>query len=134
MFHGVMAWFDADFRVGQEGGSPLARGLFVSGDFFRVLGVNPILGRTFMAADDHPGCGASGAVLSYGFWQRQFGGDPAVIGRPLVLNSQQVSIVGVTPSGFTGVEVGRSYDVAVPLCSQRTLGAEAGWLDDGMTW
>ena len=73
-------------------------------------------------------------MLSHGFWQRQFGADPAVIGRTIVLNSQPAPIVGVTPSGFIGVEVGRPYDVAVPLCSQATLGAEEGWLDDGMTW
>ena len=134
MFDGVLAWSSADFRVGDGGESPLARGMFVSGDFFRVLGVNPILGRAFTAADDEPGCSVAGAVLSHGFWQRQFGGDPGVIGRTVVLNSQPVPIVAVTPIGFTGVEVGRSYDVAVPLCSHRTLGVEEGWLEDGMTW
>jgi predicted permease len=130
---GVMAWSNTSLRVGRTGDSPLARGLFVSGDFFRVLGANPLVGRTFTEADDRPGC-APGAVLSHGFWQRQFGADPAVIGRTIVLNSQPAPIVGVTPSGFIGVEVGRPYDVAVPLCSQATLGAEEGWLDDGMTW
>jgi len=45
-----------------------------------------------------------------------------------------VPIVGVAPAGFTGLEVGRAFDVAVPICSHETLGAETGWLDDGMTW
>jgi putative ABC transport system permease protein len=134
MFQGVLAWANTDLRVGHDSESPLARGLFVSGKFFHVLGVNPLLGRTFTAADDQPGCGAPGAVLSHGFWRRQFGGDPAIIGRTVVLNSQQVPIIGVTPAGFSGVEVGRSYDVAVPICSQRMLGAEEGWLDDSTTW
>jgi putative ABC transport system permease protein len=134
VFQGVMAWANTDLPVGEDSESPLARGLFVSGGFFDVLGVHPFLGRTFTADDDQPGCGVPGAVLSHGFWQRQFGGDPAVIGRTVVLDSQQVPIIGVTPAGFSGVEVGRSYDVAVPLCSQRMLGGEEGWLDDGMTW
>jgi predicted permease len=134
MFDGVLAWSNTRFRVGEGSESPLARGVFVSGDFFGVLGVSPIVGRTFTEADDQPGCGVPGAVLSYGFWQRHFGGDPAIIERTVLLNLQQVPIVGVTPAGFTGVEVGRSYDLAVPLCSQRALGAEEGWLEDGMTW
>jgi hypothetical protein len=81
MFDGVLAWSNTRFRVGEGSESPLARGVFVSGDFFGVLGVSPIVGRTFTEADDQPGCGVPGAVLSYGFWQRHFGGDPAIIER-----------------------------------------------------
>ena len=71
----------------------------VSANFFSVLGVDPILGRTFQAGEDKPG-GAKVTVLTYGLWQRRFGGDPAVIGRALTINGESYTIVGVLPASF----------------------------------
>jgi predicted permease len=133
-FNAVFAWANAAFRLDQDTTPSSVRGLFVSGEYFGALGVAPVLGRLFSAADDRPGCGLPGAVVSYGFWQRQFGGDPAVIGRALSVNGRKVELVGVTPPDFFGLEVGRSYDLAVPLCSQEALGSEPGWLQDGSIW
>jgi len=133
-FSGVLAWASNDFNLATGGEVRLARGLFVSGDFFRVLGVQPLQGRVFTAADDRRGCGLPGAVISYGFWQRELAGDAAVIGRKLSLNDQVVEIVGVTPAGFSGVEIGRAYDLAVPICSQAVLWSEGNWLNEGTTW
>ncbi|MBV9405636.1 MAG: ABC transporter permease, partial [Acidobacteriaceae bacterium] len=88
--------------------------------FFRGLGVSPILGRTFSSQDDaEPG--NPNAVISYAFWQREFGGDPSILGRKLSLDGYAVPVIGITPPGFFGVEVGDSYDVAVPLCSDRLI-------------
>lgn len=109
-------------------------GLFVSGDFFKALGVSPFKGRVFEAADDRRGCGVPGAVISYSFWQRQLGGDASVIGRQMTINFQKTEIIGVTPQGFSGPEVGRSYDVAVPICSQASLWDEGNWLNEGTVW
>ena len=106
----------------------------MSGELFTVLGVEPYLGRLFSAADDRAGCGVPGAVVSHGFWQRHFGGDPAVIGRTIALSTGPVEVIGVTPPSFAGVEIGRSYDIAVPICSHAVLGSEQGWLRDGATW
>ena len=92
----------------------------MSGDFFRLLGVRPIQGRVFTAEDDRRGCGLPGAVISYGFWQQEFGGGPA-LGRKLMLNDKPVEVIGITPANFFGVDVGRSFDVAVPVCSQPFL-------------
>ena len=85
--------------------------------YFATLGVPPILGRTFTTADDRPGGGAEGpvAVISYGLWQRRFGGAASVIGEPLLVDGVPVTIVGVTPPTFFGVDVGRAFDVALPL-------------------
>jgi predicted permease len=116
-FTGVLAWSAQRFNLSQGGEARWAEGLFVSGDFFTVLGVNPILGRTFTAQDDKPGCGSPGAVISYGFWQREFAGDPAVIGGTISLDKHPFPVIGVTPAAFFGVEVGNRYDVAVPLCA-----------------
>jgi hypothetical protein len=68
---------------------------FVSGNYFRVLGVNPTIGRTLTPSDDVPGTTA--AVISHAFWQRSFGGDPAVTRRTIDLNGKTFSVVGVTP-------------------------------------
>ncbi len=70
-----------------------------SANFFSVLGVEPYLGRTFQAGDDVPN-GPRVAVLTYGLWQRRFGGDPSVLGRGITLNGQSFTVVGVLPSTF----------------------------------
>ena len=133
VFSGVLAWANVDLRLDRSLGPRMARGLFVSGDFFKVLGVEAHAGRTFTSADDSPGC-VPGAVVSYGFWQRYLGGDRAAIGRTLTLNARPIEVIGVTSPGFSGVEVGRAFDVAVPICSQAALGGEAGWLGNGTVW
>jgi predicted permease len=133
-FDGVLAWANTDLRVGRDAGRRTVRGLFVSGTFFHVLGVQPARGRLFAGPDDRPGCRHDVAVVSDGFWRRELGGDASVIGRTIAVNDRPLEIVGVTPAGFTGVEVGRAYDVAVPICSQAALGREASWLTDGSTW
>jgi putative ABC transport system permease protein len=133
-FSGMLAWWDNNFGLAPGREVRLARGIFVSGDFFRVLGVPALRGRVFSSADDHRGCGLPGAVISYAFWQREFGGEASAIGRKLTLNYQPVEIIGITPTGFTGLEVGRAFDVAVPICSQAALWTEASWLDSGTVW
>jgi predicted permease len=133
VFAGVLAWANTDLRIDRSIGPRMVRGLFVSGDFFTVLGVQAHVGRTFTAADDRRGC-VPGAVISHGFWQRYLGGDRAAIGRTLSLNERPVEVIGVTSPGFSGVEVGRAFDVAVPICSYAALGSEAGWLANGTVW
>src|SRR5579864_8443565 len=71
----------------------------VSASLFPLLGVNPILGRTFLAEEDRPG-GNQVVVLSYGFWQRHFGGDQRVVGKYLAMNDKSYTVVGVMPQGF----------------------------------
>ena len=83
-----------------------------SGDFFNTLGVPALVGRMLTAADDRRGCAAPPAVISYGFWQREYGGSPSAIGRTIMLDGHAYDIVGVTPASFFGVEVGRTFDVA----------------------
>jgi putative ABC transport system permease protein len=133
-FSGVLAWSNNNFNLAAGGEARFARGLFVSGDFFRVLGVPPLMGRVLTADDDHRGCGLPGAVISYSFWQRELGADTSAIGKKLTLNLQPVEVIGVTPAGFSGLEIGRSYDVAVPICSQAALWNEGNWLDAGTVW
>src|SRR5262249_4368945 len=80
-FSGVFAWGDYRFNLATGGEARFTEnGLWVSGDFFNVLGVRPILGRVFTNQDDQRGCGALLAVISYSFWQSEFGGEASVIG------------------------------------------------------
>ena len=117
LFDGAIAWTPARFDLAQSGERQMVEGIFTSGGYFATLGVPAILGRTLTATDDHPGGGAEGpvAVIGYGLWQRRFGGAASVIGRPLVVDGVTVTIVGVTPPEFFGVDVGRAFDVALPL-------------------
>jgi predicted permease len=87
---------------------------FVSGEFFSVLGVNAMLGRTFNAADNRVAGGEPYAVLSYNFWKRRFGLNPSAIGQQITVDDVPVTIIGVTPGGFAGVEPGYSPDLWMP--------------------
>jgi putative ABC transport system permease protein len=116
-FSGLVAWSAKGFNLAQGGKAHYALGLFVNGDFFNALEVPAVVGRTFTAADDQPGCGSPGAVISYAFWQNQFGADSAITSRTVRLDGRLFPVIGVTPAGFFGVEIGHQFDVAVPICS-----------------
>ena len=131
-FSEIAAWRNTGFSRDSGGDARFLRGLWVSGDFFRMLGVRAIQGRVFTAEDDRRGCGLPGAVISYGFWQQEYGGGPA-LGRKLMLNDKPVEVIGVTPASFFGVDVGQSFDVAVPVCSQPFL-ETTNRLDSSTKW
>jgi putative ABC transport system permease protein len=131
-FSKIAAWRDTGFSRDSGGDARFAKGLWVSGDFFNVLGVRPIQGRLFTAEDDRRGCGLPGAVISYGFWQQEYGGGPA-LGRKLMLNDKPVEVIGVTPASFFGLDVGQNFDVALPVCSQPFLETESK-LDASTQW
>ncbi|HXX24527.1 MAG TPA: ABC transporter permease [Terriglobia bacterium] len=134
-FSAVVAFAPDDLNLAPRGEVHLVRGLWVSGDFFNVLGVQPILGRTFTDADDQRGCGTgAGAVVSYSFWQRELGGEASAIGRKLTIDYHPVEVLGVTPANFFGLDVGHSFDVALPICSQPVLGGEDNYLDTRWVW
>ena len=133
-FSSVFAWDSPAFELSAGGESRTAEGLWVSGDFFQALEVRPLLGRVLASADDRRGCAAPPAVISYGFWQREYGGDPSALGRSLILDGHSYDIVGVTPPDFFGVEVGRAYDVAVPLCAEPFTRGARSVLDKTDGW
>src|SRR4051812_3941086 len=133
-FSGAFAWGAKPFDLTSGGEARYASGLWVSGEFFNTLGVHAIAGRVLTAADDRRGCAAPPAVISYGFWQREYAGSPSAIGRSVMLDGHAYDIVGVTPPAFFGVEVGRSYDVAVPLCAEPLSRGERTALDKPDAW
>jgi predicted permease len=131
-FSGIAAWREAGFSRDSGGDARWANGLYVSGEFFGLLGVRPVAGRVFTTEDDRPGCGLPGAVISYGFWQQEFGGRPA-LGQKLRLNDKPVEIIGITPENFFGMAVGHKFDVAVPVCAQPYLEARS-LLNSSTSW
>jgi predicted permease len=133
-FSGVFAWSNATFNLNTGGEVRTARGLMVSGDFFNVLGVPAVLGRVLAASDDQPGCGAPMAVLGYGFWQRQYGGNTSAVGSVLTLNGHPFQVAGVARAGFFGLEVGHAFDIAIPLCAEAILNPEDNRLNNRYSW
>jgi predicted permease len=121
-----------DLSTGGE--SRPIEGMWVTGNFFSSLGVQARIGRAFTAEDDRVGCAAPGAVLSDAFWKREFGGDPSVIGRDVRLDGRAFQIVGVMPPSFFGVEVGRGFDVALPLCAEPIVRGEQSGIGKNDVW
>src|SRR5256885_2471614 len=133
-FSGVFAWGTDNTNLAPGGEVRPARLLYVSGDFFNTLGVQPARGRLFMTTDDQRGCTAPGLVISHAFWQREFAGDVNVIGRKLTLSDRPLEIIGVTPANFFGMEVGRSFDLALPICANPLVRGNTRMLDSGIIW
>jgi predicted permease len=135
-FAGAMAWSTTRFNLAQGGQTELVDGIWVSGDFFRVLGASPMLGRTFNRDDDRRGGGPDGpvAVISYNFWQRRFGGAADAIGQPLTVERVTYTVIGVMPPEFFGTEVGRKFDVAIPIGTEPLVRGKESALDRRSNW
>src|SRR5262245_40776692 len=100
---------------------PAVAGQLVSGNYYSVLGVNAALGRTIGPDDDRAPGESFVCVLSHGYWQRRFAGDPAVVGKTIRIAGSPFTIVGVAPPDFFGLEVGSSMDISVPLMMQQQV-------------
>ena len=127
---GIAAHRAFEANVAFAGRTQAGRGVFVSGGYFPLLGIAPVLGRLLGPADD----GAAGAnpvaVLSHAYWATRLGADPAVVGRPVLVNGRPLTVVGVAPAGFTGTTLGNRPEVFVPIAMRPVLDASATPLDD----
>lgn len=90
-------------------------GMLVSGSYFPVLDIQPIIGRLINSQDDRAVGESHVAVLSYGYWQTRFAGSPGVLGEQIIVNGQSMTIIGVTPQGFEGTTIGVRPQVYVPI-------------------
>ena len=133
-FSEIAGWYATAYNLKEGGESRNADTLLVSGQFFNVLGVQPLLGRLISPADDYHGCGAQGAVISYAFWQREFGGRPEILNNQIKLNGHPFQFMGVSPNSFYGVEVGRNFDVAIAMCSQPVFSNKGALMDSPTSW
>ncbi len=99
VFEGLAAYTGGGVLLSGQGETESVAGPRASANFFQVLGVDPILGRTFQPGEDQQG-GPRVTVLTYGLWQRRFGGDPGVIGQQLTVNGEGYTVIGVLPASF----------------------------------
>jgi predicted permease len=133
---GAFAWGSIRLDLSERGESDPVDVLRASGRMFDVLGVGAVLGRTFDESDDARGGGSNGAVaiVSYNFWQRKFGGAADVVGRTVSIERVPFTIIGVTSPNFFGPDVGRTFDVAVPLGTLPLLPGSRTLLDSRDSW
>lgn len=116
-FSSVFAWRTNIVRIGQGMDERKAAALWFTGEAFNTLGIIPARGRFFTPEEDKPNCGIPGAVISYAFWQSQFGGQDSAVGSTIIIERKPTRVLGVTPARFFGLEVGHTFDFALPLCS-----------------
>jgi hypothetical protein len=117
----AVASYIASETLGSGSSAEQLKAVFVSSNYFRVLGPKPALGRFFGPAEDGEVPTSDVAVVSHGLWQRRFAGDRKIIGTELRIGPRQFTVIGVAPEGFTGVSPER-VDVWLPLSHSRALG------------
>ena len=117
VFTGIAAHrpFTANIAYGDGGATVSGQELLVSGSYFPVLGVRPAIGRLLGPGDDRAVGESPVVVLSHGFWQRRFAGDPNVLNQKMIVNGSTMTIVGVAERGFDGTTLGRKPDVYLPI-------------------
>jgi predicted permease len=115
VFANVLTRSGVSFNTSYGGQSEHAGGEMVSGNYFETLGVQPFLGRLIGPEDDRTPGAHPVAVLSYGYWQRRFGSDPAVVGKKIILNENPIRIIGIAPPGFYGTDMAQNPDIRVPM-------------------
>ena len=134
-FTGVAAWGDDMVPTGVAPDRHARTVIFVSGEFFPMLKLTPSAGHLLSALDDQPSCASPGIVLSHAFWQNELGGQASAVGRRFVVDDHPFEIVGVAPPAFTGLEVGKKFDLALPICSQAVLhNGEQGFARADFFW
>jgi putative ABC transport system permease protein len=116
---GLSAFRPWSFKTATRGEARFVNGQLVSGNWFSIVGVGSFLGRTLTEQDDRDRNPA--AVLHYQYWKREFGADPNVIGRAIELQGHLLTVVGVAPPDFHGLEPGKEVDITVPLALQPLL-------------
>ena len=118
---GLIAWGGISASLNSNDQTDLVTGAIVTGNFFDVLGVRAQLGRVITTEDDKTPGAHPVAVISQGLWQGRFAGDPKIIGRQLLLNGNNFTIIGVLPKGFDGLQLGVTRDLYVPMMMQATM-------------
>src|SRR5215218_8780123 len=119
LFDGVMAYEWVGLNLGSNGQAERVEGTLVSGNYFDVLGVKAELGRTFVPDEDQTPTPV--AVISHNLWQRRFDSDANVVGKSMVLNGLQFTIVGVAPREFVGAEEAFPRQVWLPLMMRTSV-------------
>ena len=131
-FDGAFVWWLDRVDLSDGGEMQPVTALFASGAFFSTLGVPAIRGRTFTPADDVRGGGPDGgvSVISHELWQRRFNGAVSAVGSRLTIEGTPVTVVGVAPPGFRGVDVGQPFDIAMPFGTETLIRGRRSLVDN----
>jgi predicted permease len=129
-FEGISVMSMVAVNLSEEASAERIWGLMVSGNYFDVLRVRPILGRTFLPDEDRVPLEKPVVVLGHGLWQQRFAGDPNIVGKQISVNSHAFTVIGVAPAEFQGTFIGLNFQAYFPIMMQRHLARGATWLDD----
>jgi predicted permease len=130
VFDGVIARYQFAASLATHGQTERGSGELVTGNYFQTLGVRPALGRLLTPADDDVQGAHPVLVLSHGYWTQHFGGDSGVLNQTILVNDTPMTIVGVAQAGFTGVQVGQTPDIFVPMTMKGQMTPIRSGLDD----
>jgi predicted permease len=134
VFSGMFCYREADLSLSYRGRTERVAGELVSGNYFPVLGVGAALGRLFNANDDKLQNAHPVAVLTYGFWQTRFAGDPGVIGQKLTINGYPYTVIGVSQEGFSGTDPSYGRQIRIPMMMAGKLGRYLDLNDRRSRW
>ena len=121
IFSGMFCRYPTTVSLGYGDHTEQVAAELVSGSYFPVLGVTAAIGRTLTPDDDRVPGGHPVAMLSYSFWQNRFSSDPSIVGRQIVINGYTFTVIGVSPAGFDGVELGYKSKVFIPMMMQAQM-------------
>ena len=130
VFDGMLARFQFDASIANHGETDRGSGELVTGNYFEVLGVRPALGRVLSPADDDVQGAHPVLVLSHAYWMRHFGGDSGALNQTILVNNTEMTIVGVAQAGFSGIQVGQTPDIFVPMTMKGQMTPIHNGLDD----
>jgi predicted permease len=133
-FDGLLAFNPNQWKVTVNDETEIVAGQVVTGNYFSLLGVSALLGRTLTPEDDKVPQGNPVAVISHAYWQRRFGKDPEVLGKTIAINLTAFTIIGVTPPEFFGLQVGRSAEISVPMAMHSLVGSGAKLGEPNFWW
>jgi putative ABC transport system permease protein len=126
---GLLVYRFVPLSLSRDGANERIWGYEVSGNYFDVLGVQAVKGRTFLPEEDATRLSHPVAVVSHGAWQRRFAGDPDLIGKEIRLNNHPFKIIGIAPEGFKGTEMVYTPEIWVPISMFEWVEPGAGWID-----
>ena len=129
VFSGLFVYRIVVSSLSHNGSNERVWGYLASGNYFDVLGVKPILGRSFLPEEDQTPGSRPVVVLSYTCWQKRFAADPAIVGRTILLNNHTFTVIGVAPKGFIGTEVAYAPEYWAPMMMAKVIEPGSRWLD-----
>jgi predicted permease len=129
VFSGLFVYRIVVASLSHSGSNERVWGYLASGNYFEVLGVKPMLGRSFLPEEDQTPGSHPVVVLSYTCWQKRFAADPAIVGRTILLNNHTFTVIGVAPKGFIGTEVAYAPEYWAPVMMAKVIEPDSRYLD-----